>query len=1178
MCHDGNSATQSVRYLNAQLTALYQNAYECVHDCEDSLDFTSVEYDKSKYNRSLAQWHFVPKPKKVFSTAELFFSAHFEQPKLIFICNHEAILYVNIKEGHYNLEHNKVSLSNYRVDATKNRPIKDVQVAFRMTFSRAGIKGSSSKIGNGSSHLIQLMILDFAGAKLQSFRPTQPHEDTEALSFYMRQYLQFLENGGSHTLFDIPDFDDDKYSPTIDYSLSSTLADVEQHCTDQIVCGVDLEQVNSFLHKKWLSVARLGHPADKLSICLAEISSKWVMGASIDAKFHIQFGAPKVRALCKDEVILTYTIDSIAFFKTDDWAKEKPEEYSNWQIAFIVDVCEEKECDGSVTNLRLNLDTARFSHHFSVVTETCETALAYFYQIVHFLSVDYLDVITQYKMHQIYHHDTRVVVVNTRTTTTTGYVNTHEHESDEFDETETTTHTHTTGGAVTGTQEGSGWTSGTLEGHKHQRAQGTVKLVNVRISKTNMHGYDQVLAVSEESINSLFYSLWTRSQHSEADASLAKWSMDIFTASFDAMRVRLLSNGNAIVWVTIHDGQLRVKSEGEKKSWWIRTAWKPAKPTDKTEVHEFSDLCLAFEVPVKMEDQASMALSDSWFSRFKLSHLFQAHGEVADRSFKHLVLDFSRANYRSELSNVDCLCEGKGRQVVDKLETAICYTKKYLAEMGHHGHNVIHTIPIFPGSAKSLFGLTSVAHCIVSKNKVTVETCGHARKASEAPVILIVGNCGGRALNFVPPEWNAGWVIAASKSSSSSLGTVCLAKSAFLEGCLLKNLEVINAQTTIVPNFAGVIDGQWNFELTTWAKHAFRKSRICKWKAVEKCDEGTLQYIWEHRDGWSHEHEGTAHDETDGEYSIDCRTRNKLTIPTVYRPGCLDIILTGESTLKVRGKEACNEWSKSSSATWSATIRIKSTGAGLSVEMAGSTKPVFAEPVCCGDCHLDVGRIHSANLPQTIDFQAALKELRSTLQGTWEYSSPGHLAYAITNPVFTLKGDLVCQLSSYEALLKNQVAAATAAASAASASAAASGASTPGTPARKSRSLIQRGTMYLKTQGNSLINLVDHGSGLLTGSSSASANTPLIQTPADAPAGGIAGAIVAAGSQSSFFSTSATGYSVGSEMKLERQASQTSLSESKTTSTTTTTSGGKTTTTTTVSKKTSKGEVKAEGF
>ena len=116
MCHDGNSATQSVRYLNAQVISLYQNAADCVESCGTLLNFKSEEYDKTKYSRSLAQYHYIgPKPKQVISTQELFFFANFAAPKVTFICNHEAILYLTIKDGHYNTEFTKADVAGSRL-------------------------------------------------------------------------------------------------------------------------------------------------------------------------------------------------------------------------------------------------------------------------------------------------------------------------------------------------------------------------------------------------------------------------------------------------------------------------------------------------------------------------------------------------------------------------------------------------------------------------------------------------------------------------------------------------------------------------------------------------------------------------------------------------------------------------------------------------------------------------------------------------------------------------------------------------------------------------------------------------------------------------------------------------------------------------------------------------------
>lgn len=118
MCRDGNSASLSARYLNGQLTTLWENAVECLEESEHALDFQSEDYEKSAYTRALAQFHFFGrKPiKNVTSTDDLLFSATFAKPELKFICNHEAALYLTLKSGHLNLDYGKASTGDYQID------------------------------------------------------------------------------------------------------------------------------------------------------------------------------------------------------------------------------------------------------------------------------------------------------------------------------------------------------------------------------------------------------------------------------------------------------------------------------------------------------------------------------------------------------------------------------------------------------------------------------------------------------------------------------------------------------------------------------------------------------------------------------------------------------------------------------------------------------------------------------------------------------------------------------------------------------------------------------------------------------------------------------------------------------------------------------------------------------
>lgn len=119
MCLNNNSATLSARYLNAQLSAMWQNAAECVgHEGKmTTVDLRSTEYDQHKYTRSLAQFHFAGtrSPRGSLLKENLFFDGTFGEPRLEFICNHEVALYLKLQKGHFNKVYpTKATVNGYK--------------------------------------------------------------------------------------------------------------------------------------------------------------------------------------------------------------------------------------------------------------------------------------------------------------------------------------------------------------------------------------------------------------------------------------------------------------------------------------------------------------------------------------------------------------------------------------------------------------------------------------------------------------------------------------------------------------------------------------------------------------------------------------------------------------------------------------------------------------------------------------------------------------------------------------------------------------------------------------------------------------------------------------------------------------------------------------------------------
>lgn len=222
-----------------------------------------------------------------------------------------------------------------------------------------------------------------------------------------------------------------------------------------------------------------------------------------------------------------------------------------------------------------------------------------------------------------------------------------------------------------------------------------------------------------------------------------------------------------------------------------------------------------------------------------------------------------------ELSVTEGLCSSEGNtEIVARLQTVIQHTKDYLKCLALYGHNIVHSVPIFtPGCGSIPLGLTSVSYRVVTKTDVTIRTCGHVHKASEAPVILIHGMCGFRPMPSIHVTWIPGWVICG--KGNKSVGTVALSRELFLERWLLPKLSAVNSITTVIPKFAGVINGEWHFELTNWAQHEYHSGKDCNWKREGK-HQDYLAYVWEHREDWNHEHKGTSSGEKKGEYSISC--------------------------------------------------------------------------------------------------------------------------------------------------------------------------------------------------------------------------------------------------------------------------------------------------------------------
>lgn len=221
----------------------------------------------------------------------------------------------------------------------------------------------------------------------------------------------------------------------------------------------------------------------------------------------------------------------------------------------------------------------------------------------------------------------------------------------------------------------------------------------------------------------------------------------------------------------------------------------------------------------------------------------------------------------TELCTFDGLDNDSDRIQVEKQVAIREFVQVYLKTLVRDGHHVIHSVPIFCPGVDLQFGLTSAEFKVITKTVVTVNNCRRAIPLADAPVILVLGMCGGRPMPPIDIKWLCAWII--STKSNKTIGTLGLSRETFLEGVLLKKLMFINKRTTIVPKMASVINGVWKFELSQWSDHSMLAGTDCRWK-LASADNGKLVYGWEHRTAWSHEHEETSQDDRNGEYALSC--------------------------------------------------------------------------------------------------------------------------------------------------------------------------------------------------------------------------------------------------------------------------------------------------------------------
>ncbi|TFY58803.1 hypothetical protein EVJ58_g6189 [Rhodofomes roseus] len=954
MCFGENCAPQATQYINAQLAVLHANAASCFQEHANA----QKAEEQFRYSHALYDFVYGKVARRRQSKAgyDTEFHATFDKPDLEFICNHDVILRIKIKTGHYYMD----SLDQGGVlRSPKSDRVREIQhqtFDLRVGFDIRTASSADIQIGSAPA-LIRLITLDLLGAEFVSATPAIA-EDRDVILSFLRRYLEFLRKAGNHIFFSLPSFEISRLPLLIDYTASRR--DTRSDCFE--LYGIHVNKINEQLKLAWTKAAiataaggTMTYTAatDWKANSVAEYLGLWSIYQT-DVRFHLKFGPPTMEAICSREAVLYLMLDKIFVFEEAGLDGAPTSVLDGWRIPITVEVIQEQAIE---TRIRVNLSKSRVNASLPPGDES-DGYEHYRRAILEFVQREYLAVLESAGYLVLY--DTgraasvgSVQLAMTRIETSTFSA---------FEEYAETTQ--------------ASWTD--------------------IIVDSDMQGFDQVISVSQGSINSRFTQIHEAAKRTESWISmLAKWSYErYFSATFEPLAVYLLSNGRALLWVHLTDGFLRPLVD--------------MRPSLDAEEYDFEDLRLAFEVKLEMIDDATLqSTSPDWFSNASGSQAYKTHGNQADRTFRHLCFDTSSAEFLYEYSQIDDLLHTTGSELIDKLQGMIYYLRQhYFPALVHNGLHVLHTMPVWSAPPLDLsYALTDVDFQVYSSVEVTRHNWAQL-SASVEPVLTILGMTSqhprpGHNLSFC-----TNWVARVERGFSH--GTVAISNK---DQNVLHRLARINSLTSVIPVLVAsdTTDG-WQLQLTTIA--ARHGPRICPWKVERIQENSCIKYEWDYNVSTTYSHEGSGI--TNGAYAVTCSTRNYVELPTVYRSGKLEIKVWGEVTVEIAYKAGLIEGSASGVARWVTSINIQTDlYNGVKCDALDEI-PIVCEKVeykgnAPATNYLDIAAELKAQLPQLLDFKEVVQGMRQ-YEGACQTCYPGTNAYVLANPVFNRQGDLLFEL------------------------------------------------------------------------------------------------------------------------------------------------------------------------
>ncbi|KAF5373377.1 hypothetical protein D9757_009753 [Collybiopsis confluens] len=962
MCR-GNLAQASANFINAQLSALWENSKVCNEKDSGKKDIHDVV---TKHGVSLREY----RGHTDDETDSASFHGIFQTPHIEFLCNHELVLLLKVEDGHYKSTHS----------------LQSTTVAVRLSYHFDDL----STVLDGKHCTLSILSMNISSATLIPESCTTAKGESHVLeplfSFFKDHYIPTLVDAGHLNLFVLPP----SYAGKREIDHGVTISRISSL---PFICGIKVETLGELLHHHWLEAIsyHYAHKEGSTSlrdIYLAQYQASWSEG---EWWATYQFSPLRIQVLCETEVVLYFKANIQVF--SDEEQKEHECDLKDWEVAVIFQVVQQDH--------RILLD--RFSPPRLapyLCSLPCQPEDEEFRDefkksiLTHY--IEYIFEFGHYQLYPEFHKPSGPIRYGGPDH------GDHGHGGHRNVECHHGSHCHCGGGP---TEPGPKPIPGPWPHHHLPLPVGPycpgwkdtkfsidwATLWGSFIGETSLHGHHQLMSVTQAGINAYFLALWNKAKtigYSDAHKHLlilthfdSKTSpvrsvahMPHFSCDLGAPQVELVTGTNSrsvIVYFFVQNISFEL--------------------SDK--VHQFKDWILAFQFDLKL-----------------------VSGNTADE-YK-LILDSNTATLLHHRSSFGSLIQTKETEVIRSLYGSLStnFFERYIKAFVQAEQHILYTIPIsshdhhIHGAADIAFsivpfslssfnghvfqGIGGKSHHIVERNMIVFYFVTRGTKHPNPPLPGPYG-----APSPHPPH-----------------GTLLLSRQKFLEACILQPLAQINARTTILCTFKGVQRNNWNVSLETWNNQ--RLNDECEWE-LEANRGGSLQYKWANSEEWRYDAHGRGI--ATGTYSVVVKTNNKLSIPTTNHFGRLLMQLEGECSVFMQYEvQHQQHWFGELKATWKTPIELVSDShSGLSVKCDKQIRVLFEKNSQDISGHsFDAGRTALENVDKTfraafsssINVSEIISGISERFSGVYKGLSLPHADFILSEPMFTANGDLLLHL------------------------------------------------------------------------------------------------------------------------------------------------------------------------